>query len=184
MEIVQPNPPPRNVLAKFSDWTNSAIKEHCQKTSCQSAVAMMHLHGDFNLSTVLRNANFFGMRECMYVGQKHWDRRGAVGTQNYTPITYFPEEPEFWNYISDKYVPIAVENNVNYKIHDGYEFDFPANSLLIFGEEQAGIPDTVLQRCKAVVCIPDFGSVRSLNVGTASGVLMSLLRRQHRVHTL
>ena len=102
------------------------------------------------------------------------------GTQNYTPITHFPTEAEFWDYIAQRYVPIAVENNVNYPVLDAFTFAFPANSLFILGEEQAGLPDSVLQRCTHIVSIPAFGSVRSVNVGTASGVIMGLYRAQYR----
>jgi tRNA G18 (ribose-2'-O)-methylase SpoU len=179
MELVQPNPPPRNILEKFKDWTDAEIRSHCQKVSCDAAVAMMHTHGDFNLSTVLRNANFFGLRECMYIGQKHWDRRGAVGTQNYTPITHLPTEEEFWDYVKGKYTPIAIENNTAFKVSDVYNFAFPTNSLFILGEEQKGLSEAVLSKCSSIVAIPAFGCVRSLNVGTASGVVMALHRAQH-----
>jgi tRNA G18 (ribose-2'-O)-methylase SpoU len=43
---------------------------------------------------------------------------------------------------------------------------------MIFGQEQIGIPKEVLDMCDDVVYIRQFGTVRSLNVGTASGIVM------------
>ena len=40
---------------------------------------MINIGGDFNLSTMVRNANFFGFRIVHYVVKKRWDKRGSVG---------------------------------------------------------------------------------------------------------
>jgi tRNA G18 (ribose-2'-O)-methylase SpoU len=43
---------------------------------------------------------------------------------------------------------------------------------MIFGQEQIGIPKKLLDLCDELVYIKQYGSVRSLNVGTASGIAM------------
>jgi tRNA G18 (ribose-2'-O)-methylase SpoU len=45
--------------------------------------------------------------------------------------------------------------------------------MFIFGEESKGLSDEILDLCEDYVYIPMIGSVRSLNVGTASGILMA-----------
>ena len=168
----------KNVLDKFKSWTNESIKAEVQSNSIPAAVAMFHINGDFNISTLLRNTNFFNFSECIYVGKRQWDRRGAVGTQNYTKLSYCGDENYFWSYIKDhNYTPIGIENNVNFPIIDLYDFKFPEKPLFIFGEEGNGLSEETLKQCSYIVRIPDFGSVRSLNVGTASGIIMSEYRR-------
>ena len=49
-------------------------------------------------------------------------------------------------------------------------------------EDEKGISNKLLDISSAVVEIPVYGSVRSLNVGTASGVVMSLIRQQYSLH--
>jgi tRNA G18 (ribose-2'-O)-methylase SpoU len=44
---------------------------------------------------------------------------------------------------------------------------------MIFGQEQIGIPQDVLDMCDDVVYIPQYGSVRSINVGCASSIIMN-----------
>jgi tRNA G18 (ribose-2'-O)-methylase SpoU len=43
---------------------------------------------------------------------------------------------------------------------------------MVFGQEQVGIPKEVLDICHDKIYIQQYGSVRSLNVGTASGIAM------------
>ena len=44
--------------------------------------------------------------------------------------------------------------------------------LLIFGEEGKGLTDEMLDLADDIVMIEQFGSVRSLNAGTSSGIAM------------
>jgi tRNA G18 (ribose-2'-O)-methylase SpoU len=163
-----------NVLDHLKDKTVDEIKEYVASRTYPVAAAMMHINGDFNLSTVVRNANFFGFREVFYIGGKRgWDRRGAVGTHNYTPVIHCLNEWEFFGMIHEKYVPIGIECNVNYPMIDVCDFDWPLNPVMIFGEEQSGLSDSVLSRCKSIVTITPHGSVRSLNVGTSSGIVFN-----------
>lgn len=179
METIDISSNKRNVLDKFKSWTDTEIKSEVQNKSIPGAVAMFHLNGDFNISTLLRNTNFFNLTECIYVGKRSWDRRGAVGTQNYTKLSYCESVDKFWQYVEDNnYCPIGIENNVNYDIKNLYNFDFPYNPLFIFGEECEGLSSETLDKCRYIVSIPDYGSVRSVNVGTASGIIMSEYRRQ------
>jgi 23S rRNA (guanosine2251-2'-O)-methyltransferase len=45
--------------------------------------------------------------------------------------------------------------------------------LFIFGEEQKGLSDYILSNSDRIVTISGRGTVRSLNVGTASGIVLS-----------
>jgi tRNA G18 (ribose-2'-O)-methylase SpoU len=138
---------------------------------------MTHINGDFNLGTVVRNANFFGFEKVYYIGgKKQIDRRSTVGTHHYTPMEYYKTEEEFFAAISGVYTPVAVENNIKFTMEPYYSYSYPERTVLMFGEEQAGLSESILNKCRGVVTIPSDGSVRSLNVGTASGILMGHLR--------
>lgn len=163
-----------NVLDHLKSKTVEEIKEHVSSNTYPVAAAMLHVNGDFNLSTVLRNANFFGFERVYYIGgKKGWDRRGAVGTHHYTPLIHCLDENDFFSKASEGgYVPIAIECNIKYPMVDLHDFDWPYRPVMLFGEEQRGLSDSVLERCWKIVTIPPHGSVRSLNVGTSSGIVM------------
>ncbi len=46
------------------------------------------------------------------------------------------------------------------------------HAVIILGQEQVGVPPELLQMAQDTVYITQYGSVRSLNVGTASGIAM------------
>lgn len=167
----------KNVHDFLKTLSVDEIKNYCQRKTIPHALAMVRIDGDFNLGTMVRNANFFGFEKVYYIGAgKQYDRRSTVGTHHYTPIEYYKTTDEFFAAIKDVYSPIAVENNISYPCHNYYDFKYPDKTVLLFGEEQNGLSDEVLTQCNAIVTIPNNGSVRSLNVGTASGILTAHLR--------
>lgn len=174
-----------NVLDSLKNLQVSEIAEYCANSSIPASVAMINIGGDFNLSTMVRNANFFGFSSVHYVGKKKWDKRGSVGTHHYTPMFHYKTEEEFIKVMSSTGRPlIAIENNIPaYKdiTFDPFSFDFSNidEPIFIFGEENAGLSETVLMACSCVLTIPTYGSVRSLNVGTTSGIIMSIYRNYY-----
>jgi tRNA G18 (ribose-2'-O)-methylase SpoU len=155
------------------------IKEYYINNTIPAASAMMHVTGDFNLSTLIRNSNFFGYEKVFYVGgKKHYDRRGTVGTHNYIDVTFIKTEEEFVKTIKDQgYTLISIENNVNYECSDLFQFMDNVNvkdikPIFIFGEEQKGLSDYILDNSEHILTISGKGTVRSLNVGTASGIVL------------
>lgn len=159
-----------NVIDKYRGWEVDLIREDVKKNTFPYAVCMINLEYDFNLGTLIRNANAFGAKEVFYVSNsRKWDRRSAVGTHNYTMLRHIPID-EF-SLLADQYNFVAIENNVD-SVPLG-NFEWPENPLLIFGSENMGISQDIIDMCKATVEIPMFGSVRSLNVGTSSGIVMN-----------
>ena len=174
-----------NVIDSLKDLAVPDIAKYCHDMSIPASVAMINIGGDFNLSTMVRNANFFGFRSVHYVGKKKWDKRGSVGTHHYTPMYHHKDEEDFIkSHSSSGRTLIAIENNIpEYKdmTFDPFSFDFSNvdDPIFIFGEENAGLSEKILMSCTCVLTIPTYGSVRSLNVGTTSGIIMSIYRHYY-----
>ncbi len=60
-----------------------------------------------------------------------------------------------------------------------YQTDFSTGTAIVLGSEGEGISRLVLENCDAVVSIPMFGQVNSLNVSAAAAVLLFEVARQH-----
>jgi len=170
-----------NVIDSLKNKTTDEIKNYCYRNMINASVGMMQISGDFNLSTLVRNANFFGFEYVHYIGNKKWDRRGSVGTHHYTDMVYHKCEKSFIENIREQnFTLIGVENNIpdySYKTFDIFDLDVVFdNPLFLFGEERLGLNKSILDICDHIITIPNHGSVRSLNVGTASGIIMGLYR--------
>jgi tRNA G18 (ribose-2'-O)-methylase SpoU len=157
-----------NVTDEFKGKQVAEIKSIVKSRSFPYAVCFENVIGDFNMATGIRNANAFNAREVFYIGNKNWDKRGAVGTTNYTDVTWLATLDEFLN-LSKNYILIGIDNVAC--ATSITEFKFKENMLFIFGEEKVGLTPTIRSLCHELVYIPQFGSVRSINVGTASGIV-------------
>lgn len=159
----------RNVADRYKGWQEDLIKEDLKKNSFPFACLMESWQGDFNIGTMVRNANAFGASEVFYIGKKRWDRRGSVGTYKYTNVNFL-ESIEALKKLKEKYVFIGIDNLPG-AVPIG-PFNWQKNTLFIFGEEGVGLTPEIVELCEAMVEIPMWGSVRSLNAGTSSGIVM------------
>ena len=123
-------------------------------------------------ATGIRNANAFLAKECWIIGQKKWDKRGAVGTQHYNHLRYAPNLDNI--YLHEPQVRgaklVAIDNVPGAIPITSY--DWKPETIMIFGEERRGLSPMALGMADDIVYIPQLGSVRSINVGTASGIVM------------
>jgi tRNA G18 (ribose-2'-O)-methylase SpoU len=158
-----------NVADKFKGQTVENIKTSLQETAFPYAVCMEHLVGDFNFATVVRNANAFNAQKVFYIGDKRWDKRGAVGTYNYIDVEFIPTIDALID-LKNKYTFVGIDNVPGSIMMNDYSWK--KDSLIIIGEEGVGLTNKMQSLCEAIVEIPMFGSVRSLNAGTASGIIM------------
>jgi tRNA G18 (ribose-2'-O)-methylase SpoU len=160
----------RNVVDKYKSLSNEEIKLDLEKNKFPFAVLIENWIGDFNQSSAMRNCNAFGAKEIFYIGQKRFDARGLQGINHYSDIKYIKSYEEVAQLKKD-YVFVGIENNIP-GAKNISDFKYPNNSLLIFGCEGSGLTKNMLALCDVIVEIPMRGSVRSLNCGTASGIVV------------
>ena len=164
----------RNVVDKYKSMTDDKIREDLKQNVNPVAVCMEHWKGDFNISTLIRNANAFNVEKVYYLGKKRIDVRGAVGAHHYMDISYLDDSYSRLVELKNKYTFVAIDNNVD-KTHKLREFDWnklEKPPLILFGEEGCGLTEEVLNLADYRIEIEQYGSVRSLNVGTASGIVL------------
>jgi tRNA G18 (ribose-2'-O)-methylase SpoU len=158
-----------NVADRFKGNTVENIKQSLKETANPFAVCVEHLINDFNLGTVIRNANAFNAKKVFYLGDKKWDKRSAVGVYNYTDVHWLPTVEDFIK-LKEQYVIVGIDNVPGSVSISSY--NWKPNTLLVFGEEGVGLTPTMQSMCQDIVEIPMYGSVRSLNCGVASGIVM------------
>ena len=168
----------RNIIDHYRYWTHEAIMTDLDTRRNNFSVLCCNLLNDFNIATVVRNSNAFLAKEVLVYGNKRYDRRGTVGTHIYTNFKHVKEIDDLKKEIKNlyrihKYLRVVGVDNVkdSFSVND---YCWPKNEhvLMVFGQEQVGIPKEVLDICHDKIYIQQYGSVRSLNVGTASGIAM------------
>ena len=167
----------RNVQDKYKGWLTELIREDVQRKKYPFSVLMQQLEHDFNIGSVVRNADIFGAKEVFYYGdRKRFDSRGCVGSNHYSRITHLKtlEQVEILRentlFVALETFPSAV---------DIRDFKWPLNCTMLIGEENGGLTPSLLEMADYVVKIPLYGAVRSLNAACASAVAMYSYIEQH-----
>lgn len=159
----------RNVEDKYRYWTVQAIKHDMAKHAFDLEIAIENYQHDFNIGTVVRNANAFNVRAVHIIGKKHWNRRGAMVTDAYLNVIHHKTTIDFLNVVKNKQI-VGVDNIAGSS--ELHTLVLPQKPVLVFGSEGPGLTDEMKAKCHQIVAIEQFGSTRSINVGVASGILM------------
>lgn len=168
-----------NVVDQFKSMNLADIKYALNQKRSGCTSVFLNLTHDFNKAVGVRNHNAFAGKDIWFVGRKQWDKRGSVGTYHYEDIHYADSWQTFLENKPDGPI-VCIENMTNdYRHRHLGSFELPYNSIFVYGEEKEGIPDYVLDSADFILEIPMWGSVRSLNVSVASGIIMYEYRRQH-----
>lgn len=164
----------RNVVNHLQ-WleTDAEIIDEISLKKNNFSLLLLNIDYDNNTGNIIRSANAFGAKEIYLYGRKKYDRRASVGTEFYMKFKQvkFVEqiEPIFSKF--DKVV--ALENNTKNTIPlNKFQWDKNLNYLICIGQEGVGLPNEILEKCDNTLEIIQLGSVRSLNVSAASGVIM------------
>ena len=170
----------RNVIDEFKGLTEDEIVDILDTRGGALHIAIENLDRDYNMGTIVRSANAFGVRHVHVVGRRQWNKRGAMATDKYLHVHYHASVGEFVAAMhADGKAIIAVDNPVGAKSLS--EVELPESAVLVFGAEGPGISSGLLQSADAIVAIEQLGSTRSLNVGVAAGIAMYSWLRQHEL---
>jgi tRNA G18 (ribose-2'-O)-methylase SpoU len=168
----------RNVVDRYRYWRQDAIVADLDGRRHPFHVAIENWQHDMNIGAVVRNANAFLAAEVHIVGQRRWNRRGAMVTETYQHVRHHPDIASFAEWADGEAVPIVGIDNLpgSLVITDA---DLPRRCALLFGQEGPGLSEAARAACVAVLHIPQFGSTRSINAGVASGIAMHEWIRRH-----
>lgn len=168
----------RNVLDRYRYWSREAIVADLDTRRHPFHVAIENWQHDFNIGTVVRNANAFLAAEVHIVGKRRWNRRGAMVTDRYQHIRHHATVEEFGGWVGDHNLAL-----VGIDILPGSKpietAELPRECVLVFGQEGPGLSTEMQDQCSVVYSIAQYGSTRSINAGVASGIAMHTWVRQH-----
>lgn len=125
----------------------------------------------------MRTANSFNVSKVHIIGKKKYNRRGAMCTDKYLEIIHHPGIEDFLATQEGREL-VAIENNLE-RAKPLNKKMFQQNTTLLFGSENNGITEELLQKAGDVRFIESFGSTRSVNVGVAAGIAMYEYVRQN-----
>lgn len=161
----------RNLVDKFKGLPNEVVKQKLAESAFPYHIAIENYQHDFNIGTIVRNANAFNASGVHIVGKRQWNKRGAMATNLYLSVYNHPNVNEFKKWAEDNKLPIIGIDNIACSI-DLRATKLPKKCVLVFGQEGPGLSPEMQAICQEIIAIEQFGSTRSVNVGVASGIIL------------
>ena len=168
----------RNVIDRYRYWKMDSIVAELDTKRHKFHVAIENWQHDLNIGSIVRTANAFLAAEVHIIGNKRWNRRGAMVTDRYQHIRQHNTVEEFLEWTrtcglgnGGGPLPIIGIDNVPgcKKIE---EFVLPEACVLLFGQEGPGLSQAALDASDVILEITQFGSTRSINASAAAAIAM------------
>jgi tRNA G18 (ribose-2'-O)-methylase SpoU len=171
----------RNVVDRYRYWRREAIVADLDLRRHDFHVAIENWQHDLNIGTVVRNANAFLAAEVHIVGNRKWNRRGAMVTDRYQHVRHHEDIGSLLDWAhADGLTVIGIDNLPGSVPLESAVL--PRRCVLLFGQEGPGLSDPARAALDLVCSIAQYGSTRSINAGVASGIAMHAWIRQHATH--
>jgi len=173
----------RNVVDKYRYWSREAIVADLDSTRSPMHIAIENWEHDFNIGTVVRNANAFNTAGVHIIGKRRWNRRGAMVTDRYHHVHHHGTVEEFVEWAASEELAVIGIDNLPGSVALEHTA-LPEKCVLVFGQEGPGLSQAVRDQAELICSIAQFGSTRSINAGVASGIAMHTWVVQHQLDTI
>ena len=168
----------RNVVDRYRYWSLEAIVADLDTRRHPFHVAIENWAHDLNIGSVVRTANAFLAAEVHIVGNRRWNRRGAMVTDRYQHVRHHPTVDDLLAWAASEGIPVLGVDNLPGSVPlEGYPL--PRACVLLFGQESVGLSDEARAAAVDVLHIAQFGSTRSINAGAAAAIAMHAWIAQH-----
>jgi tRNA G18 (ribose-2'-O)-methylase SpoU len=168
----------RNVVDRYRYWTLDAIVRDLDTRRHGFHVAIENWQHDFNIGTIVRTANAFLAREVHIVGNRRWNRRGAMVTDRYQHVRHHEDAPALASYLHEQGVTLLGIDNLPGS-QPVETITLPRAVCLLFGQEGPGLSEGARAVCDGTFSIAQFGSTRSINASAAAAIAMHAWIRQY-----
>ena len=165
---------------------------------CRNLIAVLENPTDVrNIGTVIRNVNALGVEKAYVVDPRRalpddWQHlrhsksvsKTSVSAVKWTFVKRFDSTNACFDHLEKNgFSSIVTSPHVKGKtsifLHEG-DYTVYAKLAVWFGSEAMGISDFAVERSEMCVCIPMFGMIESLNLGTSSGIVLYEVAKQRR----
>lgn len=135
-------------------------------------VAVDRAKNPFNIGAIVRTAHSFLAQEVILIGTEPWYERAAMGMQRYEHIREVPDVVSFLELARRESWPIIAfeKDDANRGL---WSAPLPENAVLVFGNEDDGCHQEILEAAEAVVGIPMYGINHSYPISIAAGIGMA-----------
>src|SRR5919206_5191999 len=136
----------RNVVDRYRYWSREAIVADLDRRRHPFHVAIENWQHDLNIGTVVRNANAFLAAAVHIIGNRRWNRRGAMVTDRYQHVRHHPTIEAFTGWAAGEALPVVGIDNLP-GARPMETVTLPRRCVLLFGQEGPGLSGPARSTC-------------------------------------
>ena len=179
--IDQCNSQKANVIDMYKSWKTADIRADLDERRNDCIMIFNNVGYNINIACGIRSNNAFLGKAVYIVGRRKYDKRATRGTNHYEHIYHADTLEEVINYVhSLGYTVFAVDNIDSFHPVNLVDVNLPKKSAFVFGNEGDGLSYDDIILCDFMLYIGLFGSIRSLNVAVAAGIVQYEYCKQWR----
>lgn len=155
-----------------------SLQEYKSLQKINVRVLLNNLRSMHNIGSVFRTSDAFLIEKIYLCGitakPPHKEiRKTSLGAEESVPFEYFDKAIDALNKsIEEGYIPMAIEQSTQSTYLNNLEIKQRGKYLLIFGNEVDGVEQALIEKCKAVIEIPQSGTKHSVNVSVACAIIL------------
>src|SRR5919112_1232690 len=130
----------RNVVDRYKGWSHDAIVEDLDRRRHPFHVAVENWQHDLNIGSVVRNANAFLAAAVHIVGNRRWNRRGAMVTDRYQHLLRHATVTDLAEWADARSLPLLGVDLLPGSVSLATA-ELPRACVLLFGQEGPGLSD-------------------------------------------
>ena len=168
-----------NVIDFYKDWQTKDIRADLLGNRSDAIMIFENIDYNINIGCAIRSNNAFLGKEVYICGRRKYDKRSTAGTAHYENVYHADTTKEVIDHVhSLGYAVYAIDNLMEYDPINLMDAVVPKRSAFVFGEEGPGLTKEAINLCDGMLYIGMYGSVRSLNVAVAAGIVLYEYCRQ------
>jgi tRNA G18 (ribose-2'-O)-methylase SpoU len=133
------------------------------------SLAVVRAKNPFNVGAIVRVAHSFLLREIFLIGTEPFYERACMGMHRYETIVEAPDEAAFLRGVAGRPLVSVERDHARTTL---WQAPFPEDAVLLFGNEDEGVPPRLLAASADVIAIPMYGINHSFPVAVAVGMVL------------
>ncbi len=165
------------------DLPLDVVRQELNRLRHPFRIAVTRAKNPFNIGAIIRVAHSFLVREIILIGKTPYYERAAMGMQRYENITEIDDEAAFVAHAKkENWTLVAFEKD--HAQCGLWDAPMPRDAVLVFGNEDDGISQSILEAADVVAAIPMYGINHSYPVTAAASMAMAEWARRYAYNGL
>lgn len=155
----------------IKDCTKEEIRTALDEVRFPLEIAIYNSNNYFNIGSIIRTCHTFLVKKIHLIENASFYPKATMGTHKWENIEHHETIEEFLEDNKNRNI-VALEKRPDVNYLNIKTFQYPNNPILLFGSEDAGIPDSLLAKAGNIVSVEQYGLQNSLNLAVSVGIVI------------